>query len=103
MAVFPESWSAEENLSSIIAFGGVISTVFVVSAALRILWFTDRQIDVTAANLLTLAGILGMATLTFAVWMCWRRIGFPGFRYSALVLSIIGVSSWPVMNSLFGS
>jgi hypothetical protein len=93
-----EPWSGKEQISAVVAGGGVLSTALTIWAVTRVFYLRDFQIDTLSANLLTLAGLVGIATLVFGTWICWRRVGFWIFRFAAIVLGIIGVGAWPVMD-----
>jgi len=82
----------------VVASGGVIALAFSLAGVLQTTRPDEFLIDTVAANLFTLAGIFGIATLTFGVWMCWRRVGFLFFRILSVVFGTIGVGIWPVMD-----
>ena len=100
--MFPEQWSAEEKISTVVFFGGFISAVLSIWGAFKVVWLDSYMINSMSANLFVLAGIFGIPTLTFGVWMCWRGIGFPLLRWSSAVLGGIGVSIWPLMDYATG-
>ncbi len=78
--------------------GGVISVALSSWAVFRIVDLEGLRIEALSADLLTLAGVFGIPTLTFGVWMCWRRIGFTVCRYLSVGFGGIGVSAWPLMD-----
>ena len=93
---FPESWSVEEKISAFVVSGGFISIFFSILAARRTFSLEDCMIDTLSANLYLIAGVFGIATLTFGIWMVLRQIGFPLFRGLSALFGAIGAGIWPV-------
>jgi hypothetical protein len=77
--------------------GGFVSIIFAILAAWRTFSPEDCQIDTLSANLYLLAGIFGIATITFGTWMVLRQIGFPSFRRLSVLCGGTGVGIWPLM------
>jgi hypothetical protein len=88
----------EEQMSLLIGIGGFIPAILSIWALLRVGYFGDFQIDTLTADLLTLAGVIGMPVFVFGAWMCMRRIGLIGWGVAALALGGLGVSAWPLSN-----
>jgi hypothetical protein len=95
----------EEQISLLIGIGGFVSAILSIWALLRVGLFGDLRIDTLTADLLTLAGVIGMPVFVFGAWMCMRRIGRVGWSLVALVLGGLGVLAWPLSNyiSSFGA
>jgi hypothetical protein len=93
-----KSWSGKQQISAVVAFGGIIALTLSFAGVLQTIGQGEFLIDTIAANLFTLAGIFGIATLTFGVWMSWRRVGFLLFRILSVVFGAIGVGIWPIMD-----
>jgi hypothetical protein len=72
--------------------------VFSILAAWRTFPLANCMIDMRSVNLYLLAGVFGIATITFGTWMVLRQIGFPSFRRLSVLFGGIGVSIWPVME-----
>ncbi len=100
MGIFPKSWSAAEQISVVVVAGGFYAFTFSAWGMARIAWADGFLIDTKSATIFLLAGILGIPTLTFGAWMCWRRIGFPSCRWLSLLFGVIGVTIWPLMDYL---
>lgn len=92
----------EELMSLLIGIGGFIPAILSIWALLRVSYFGGFRIDTLTADLLTLAGVIGMPVFVFGAWMCMRRIGLLGWGVAALVLGGLGVSAWPVSNYISG-
>ncbi len=84
------------------AAGGVVAVVLAGWAVFRVTYLDAYRIDGLSADLLTLAGFAGIATLVFGVWICWRRVGFTVFRIVSVVFGAIGVFTWPWLDYLSG-
>ena len=84
------------------AAGGVIAVVLAGWAVFRVTYLGAYRIDALSADLLTLAGFAGIATLVFGVWICLRRVGFIVFRIVSVVFGAIGVFTWPWLDYLSG-
>jgi hypothetical protein len=95
---FPATWSAEQKISAFVAVGGFISIVFSILALWRTLPLENCTIDTLSVNLYLFAGVFGIATVTFGIWMVLRRIGFPLFRWLSALFGGIGVGIWPAME-----
>lgn len=92
----------EEQMSLLIGIGGFVPAILSIWALLRVWYIGELRIDTLTADLLTLAGVIGMPVCVFGAWMCMRRIGLVGWGFAALVLGGLGVSAWPVSNYISG-
>ena len=92
----------EEQMSLLIGIGGFVPAILSFWALLRVGYFDELRIDTLTADLLTLAGVIGMPVFVFGAWMCMRRIGLIGWGLVALVLGGLGVAAWPLSNYISG-
>lgn len=92
-------------MSLLVGLGGLVPACLSIWALLRVSYFSDSQIDMMTADLLTLAGVFGMPVLVFGSWMSVRRIGITNCRVAAVALGSLGVAGWPlsIYISGFGS
>jgi hypothetical protein len=92
----------ESQISLLIGLGGFIPACLSIWALLRVVYFSDSQIDMMTADLLTLAGVVGMPVFVFGAWMSVRRIGIASCRFAAVVFGGLGISAWPLSIYLSG-
>ena len=92
----------ESQMSLLIGLGGLIPACLSLWALLRVSYFSDSQVDMVTADLLTLAGVIGMPVFVFGTWMFVRRIGFVSCRIVAIVLGGLGIAAWPVSIYISG-
>jgi hypothetical protein len=92
----------EEQMSLLVGLGGLVPACLSIWAFLRVSYFSDAQIDMVTADLLTLAGVVGMPVFVFGTWMSMRRIGLASCRFAAVVLGGLGITAWPVSIYISG-
>jgi hypothetical protein len=94
--------TGEKQMSLLIGIGGFVPAILSIWALLRVGFFGNLQIDTMTADLLTLAGVIGMPVFVFGIWMCLRRIGLMGWRFAAALLGGLGILAWPVSIYISG-
>lgn len=92
----------ESQMSLLIGLGGLIPACLSLWALLRVSYFSDSQVDMMTADLLTLAGVIGMPVFVFGTWMSVRQIGFVSCRIVAVVLGGLGIAAWPLSIYISG-
>ena len=92
----------EDQMSLLIGMGGLIPACLSIWALLRVGYFGDLEIDTITADLLTLAGVVGMPVFVFGTWMCMRRIGHTSWRLAAFALGGLGLAAWPISIYISG-
>lgn len=92
----------ENQMSLLVGFGGLVPACLSLWALLRVSYFSDSQIDMMTADLLTLAGVTGMPVFVFGTWMTLRRIGLANYRIAAVVLGGLGIAAWPLSIYISG-
>jgi len=89
-------------MSLLVGLGGVVPACLAIWALLRVSYFSESQIDMMTADLLTLAGVFGMPVFVFGTWMTLRRIGLANCRVAALVFGGMGIAAWPISIYISG-
>jgi hypothetical protein len=92
----------ENQMSLLVGLGGLVPACLSIWALLRVSYFSDLQVDMVTADLLTLAGVAGMPVFVFGAWMSVRRIGLVSGRIAAVVLGGLGIAAWPLSIYISG-
>jgi len=92
----------ESRMSLLVGLGGLVPACLAIWALLRVSYFSDSQIDMMTADILTLAGVSGMPVFVFGTWMSLRRIGIANCGIAAVVLGGLGIAAWPISIYISG-
>jgi hypothetical protein len=92
----------ENQMSLLVGVGGLVPACLSLWTLLRVSYFSDLQIDMMTADLLTLAGVTGMPVFVFGTWMSLRRIGIANCRIAAVLFGGLGIAAWPLSIYISG-